>query len=99
MPNEETIVRGIITLIETLPTNKELKANVEKQITGQNKKGKNPDAEVDWQALFSWNVSNTDQRIPAPNTYMVLAILHDSLVYEHPSVARVAAAAGGSAEE
>jgi hypothetical protein len=34
MPNEEAIVKGIITLLETLPVNKEMAAKIEKTIRG-----------------------------------------------------------------
>lgn len=48
--------------------------------------------EVDWAALFNWEVKGAQQKSPAPSTYYHLSILYDLLVYEHPSIARMEAA-------
>jgi hypothetical protein len=53
MPNEESIVKGIITLLEILPCNKEISNQIENTIT-QKSKGKSESKEVDWGTLFSW---------------------------------------------
>jgi hypothetical protein len=53
MPNEESIVKGIITLLEILPWNKEISNQIENTIT-QKSKGKSVSKEVDWGTLFSW---------------------------------------------
>jgi len=99
MPNEESIVRGIITLLETLPCNKEMSAKIEKTICGPKSKAKAVLNEVDWATLFSWQVKQGIQKHPAPNTYYCLSILYDLLVYEHPSVARIAAATNAVEQE
>jgi hypothetical protein len=53
MPDEESIVKGIITLLEILPCNKEISNQIENTIT-QKTKGKGVTKEVDWGTLFSW---------------------------------------------
>jgi hypothetical protein len=56
MPNEESIVKGTITLLETLPCNKEIAGKIEKTISGPKSKAKAQLNEVDWATLFKWEV-------------------------------------------
>ena len=76
MPDEEKVVRGIIALIEILPVNKMIQGSLKKQIAGQQE-------EIEWSQFFVWDIK-VESNTPSPDTFMVLYILHDLLVYDQP---------------